>query len=163
MDTTPPYNPSFTQSSGQPDNVERRLTLRLLRYWERLRTGRPMPSENDINPDGELGDMWDDCFLIHVADLDKADYNFIFLGEHIRDAFNPKECQDMMQPNAILNSQTIVPKFNRVLETSAPVLDEGSIQTELGHTIKYRQCLLPLGEGDKILAIFGGMRCKLYS
>ena len=36
---------------------ERRIPLRLLAYWEKLRQGRPMPVERDVVPD-DIRDLW---------------------------------------------------------------------------------------------------------
>jgi hypothetical protein len=64
----------------------------------------------------------------------------------------------MVGPNAFRLSK----HFVRVLESRAPVLDEGEFDTVQGRRVLYRQVLLPLGDEDKpVEAIFGGMNYKI--
>lgn len=139
---------------------ERRLTLQLLAYWERLRGSRAMPRESDINPD-ELSELWDDCFLIHESNLKQDDYNFVYLGENIRLAIGGKD-HTSMEAAHNLNIKRLLPGISKVLNNVAPVIEEGELVNDLNQLIKYRQCMLPLGEDNVVMAVFGGMRCKVY-
>ena len=70
------------------------------------------------------------------------------------DAHNPF----MVGPNAFRLSQ----HFSQVLETKAPVMDEGAFETMKGRPVLFRQVLLPLGDAHAgIEAIFGGMSYKI--
>ena len=141
---------------------ERRLGLRLLRYWQEKRGLRVLPIENDIDPE-ELGKDWDFCFLLQSRDVANIeDYNFTYLGSKIMKAYFDKGIDEhnqfMVGPNAFRLSK----HFTQVLETNAPVLDEGEFETVQGRRVLYRQVLLPLGSMDKgIEAIFGGMNYKI--
>lgn len=143
-------------------SAERRLTLRLLAYWEKLRRGRPMPTEQDINPE-DIADLWDNCFLVHAADLSKPDYNYTYLGENISEAYkaglSEKDDENSMcSPNASKMAKGLA----KVTATGKPLLEEGEFPNLHNETVKYRQCLLPLGENGKVVAIFGGMRFKVF-
>lgn len=143
--------------------IERRITLRLLAYWEKLRGDRPMPREEDINPD-DIADLWDSCFLIHVKDLIQQDYNYTYLGQAIIDAYTSGFSAD--DPNEGLvspNAGKLAHSYARVIATMKPVLEEGEFKNAHNDTVKYRQCLLPLGDDGEIKAIFGGMRFKIFS
>mgnify|MGYP003387188149 FL=1 len=141
---------------------ERRLGLRLLRYWQEKRGLRVLPIENDIDPE-ELGRDWDYCFLLQSRDVANIeDYNFTYLGNKIMKAYFDKRIDEhnqfMVGPNAFRLSK----HFTQVLETKQPVLDEGEFETLQGRRVLYRQVLLPLGNLDKgIEAIFGGMNYKI--
>ena len=135
---------------------ERRLTMNLLGYWERVRGDRALPSEADINPD-DLAVLWDDCFLVHTMDLQKQDYNYIYLGPHIAAMYH----DGMKQELEHFNASKLSKGFQKVIDTKKPVLEEGGIVNALGRTVLYRQCLLPLGEGETVNAILGGIRYKL--
>lgn len=141
---------------------ERRLSLRLLRYWQEKRGLRVLPIENDIDPE-ELGQDWDYCFLLQSRDVANVeDYNFTYLGTKIMKAYFDKSIDEhnqfMVGPNAFRLSKY----FAQVLETKEPVLDEGEFETVHGRRVLYRQVLLPLGNLDKgIEAIFGGMNYKI--
>jgi hypothetical protein len=149
-------------TSNQYPYGERRLSLRLLRYWHEIREMRAMPIENDIDPE-VLGADWDYCFLLQSRDVANIqDYNFTYLGEKIMKAYFDKSLdahnQFMVGPNAYRLST----HFAKVLDSSSPVLDEGEFTTLHGRKVLYRQVLLPLGTPEKgIEAIFGGMNYKI--
>ena len=157
------YQPILQDHTTPSAAVERRLTLRLMAYWEKMRGERTMPTENDVNPDGDIIDMWDDCFLIHTADIDMQDYNFVYLGANIQMILTGGIGDDPSRAWKSLNVKRLAPAFQQVIDSKAPVIDEGETLNDANQLVKYRQCLLPLGEDDKVLAIFGGMRCKIYS
>ena len=141
--------------------LERRITLRLIAYWEKMRKGKAMPTEDDIDPD-YLKDLWDYCFLIHVKDLDKPDYNYTYLGDEIKKAYQGElsgsECGEVASPNA----KELAVSYEKVIKNCTPLLDEGEFVNMHNDVVKYRQCLLPLGENGKVDAIFGGMRFKIF-
>lgn len=144
-----------------PSGAERRITLRLLAYWEKLRGERDMPTEEDIDPD-DIQDLWDSCFLIHVKDLAKPDYNYTYLGQAIIDAYryglSDDEETGLISPNA----GKLANGYNQVVITAKPLLEEGEFRNLNNQIVKYRQCLLPLGEEQRVKAIFGGMRFKIF-
>lgn len=149
---------------------ERRLSLRLLRYWQEKRGTRALATENDIDPE-ELGGDWEYCFLLQARDIANVqDYNFTYLGERILKAYFDKAIDEhnqfMVGPNAFRLSG----HFARVIDTKAPVLDEGEFQTLHGRRVLYRQVLLPLGDSEpdadrdpdtEVAAIFGAMNYKI--
>lgn len=142
--------------------IERRITLRLLAYWEKLRGDRLMPTEENINPD-DIEDLWDSCMLIHVRDLDRKDYNFTYLGAAIIEAYRhglpPDDPDKLASPNA----GTLAHSYSKVIATMKPVLEEGEFRNPHNELIKYRQVLLPLGDENGVKAIFGGMRFKIFT
>jgi hypothetical protein len=141
---------------------ERRLSLRLLRYWHELRATRPMPEESDIDPE-MLGADWDFCFLLQARDVANiADYNFTYLGAKIMRAYFDRSIDEHNQFMVGPNAYRLSSHFSRVLETSAPVLDEGQFETLQGRIVLYRQVLLPIGRaGLGVESIFGGMNYKI--
>ena len=144
----------------EPSPLERRITLRLVAYWEKMRNGRPMPTENDINPE-DIEDLWDYCFLIHVADLDKPDYGYIYLGDAIISAYQEGLSAEDLGGIVSLHPSKLARSYHKVISSQRPVIEEGEFPNLAGNIVKYRQCLLPLGGNNKVDAIFGGMRYKV--
>lgn len=141
----------------------RRITLRLLSYWEKLRRGRQMPAESDLNPD-HIEDLWGHCFLIHTKELgDNVDYHYTHFGSEIKKAYqgdlSDTQVEDLISPNA----KHIIGCFQKIIATHKPLVDEGEFRNLKGDVVKYRQCMLPMGDGDQVHAIFGGMRYKIFS
>jgi hypothetical protein len=134
--------------------IERRITLRLLAYWEKLRGDRPMPSESDIRSEDIL-DLWDSCLLIPVKNLVRQDYTYTYMGPGIAEAFKLCLSGD--------NTHRLERGYARVIATMKPVLEEGEFKSGPGEVIKYRQCLLPVGDDGEVKAVFGGMRYKIFA
>src|SRR5437868_14345399 len=94
--------------------IERRLTLQLVAYWEKLRNSRPMPSENDINPE-ELGELWDYCFLVQVRDAARRDYHFSYLGGAIVEAYRGKLSEGDSGSLVTLHADKLSAGYGRVI------------------------------------------------
>ncbi len=141
---------------------ERRLTLRLLRYWQELRGIRNLPEEPEIDPDA-LGDDWGFCFLLQSRDVANIqDYNFTYLGENILGAYFDREIDEHNEFLVGPNAYRLGTHFSRVLETRAPVIDEGEFLTLHARRVLFRQVLLPLGTEEKgVESIFGAMNYKI--
>ena len=141
---------------------ERRLTVRLLRYWNELRGIRPMPHENDIDPD-ELGEDWDRCFLMQVRDIANVqDYNFTYLGKRILRAYRDGALDEYNSHLVGPNANCLSKHFLHVIDREAPVYDEGELHTLNGRRLLFRQLLLPLGDENKgVESIFGGVNYKI--
>lgn len=141
---------------------ERRLSLRLLRYWQEKKGLRTMPVENDIDPD-EIGADWEYCFLLQSRDVANIqDYNFTYLGPKIMSAYFDKSIDEHNQFMVGPNAYRLSTHFAQVITSQAPVLDEGEFMTIHGRKVLFRQVLLPLGTPDNdVEAIFGGMNYKV--
>ena len=141
---------------------ERRITVRLLSYWEKLRRGRAMPTEQDLDPD-HIEDLWDHCFLLHSKQLANPDYHYTYFGSEIKKAYqgdlSDVQMAGVLSPNAL----HITACFQKIIATHKPLVDEGEFRNLKGDVVKYRQCMLPMGDGDQVHAIFGGMRYKIFS
>lgn len=138
---------------------ERRITLRLLSYWEKLRRDREMPSEWELNPE-DIGDLWDNCFLVHTKDLHRPDYRFSYVGPAILRAFHGDSVMNRNDNHP--HSESLLEHYTRIMNTLKPVVEEGQFVNSQGQVVKYRQCLVPLGNNGKVEAIFGGMRYKIF-
>lgn len=141
--------------------VERRLTLQLVAYWEKLRGHHPMPSEDDIDPE-DLAELWDHCFLVQVKDTAGQDYHYSYLGAAIVEAYHGGLSESDSGGLVTLNAAKLTGSYSRVISTCLPVIEDGEFKNLKGDLVKYRQCMLPLGEGNKVDAIFGGMRFKVF-
>ncbi len=146
----------------------RRITDKLLSYWNTMKGNRHYPEESDINPD-DLGEVWDHCFVVQVEQNPEGEHSFSFshLGPAIRKAYETELNEDFTLIIASPYAERLRHKYEEVIRTLSPVLDEGRCMTRSDLTleyrlVKYRQCLLPLGSTDGTVdAILGGMRCKV--
>lgn len=135
---------------------ERRITLRLLSYWEKKRGGRKMCTEADIDP-ADIADLWEYCFLAQVKDLKKPGYNFTYLGRAIADMYS--DGLDEGEGDRPFPTMDVIAKGHEQVTTKGePLVWEGELTNPHGDSFKFRQVLLPLGEGASVKAVFGGMR-----
>lgn len=140
--------------------IERRITRRVLNYWESLCAGRAMPEEADIDPEC-LGEDWRHCFLLQTRDIEHIEqFNFTYLGEGILAAYQQAGIDVdnlfLIGPKAFY----LAPHFQHVITTRTPLVEDNHFYAEDTTQIFYRQCLLPIGKGKKVEAIFGAMLFK---
>ncbi|MDX2073528.1 MAG: PAS domain-containing protein [Alphaproteobacteria bacterium] len=134
---------------------ERRITLRLLSYWEKRRGTRGMPSEAEMSP-ADIADLWPYCFIAHVKDIGKEGYHFSYLGKAIEDVY--REGMEQMEDSLFPDMDSLANGYKQVISTRKPLVSEGEITNPHGDHFKFRQVLLPLGDGGAVQAVFGGMR-----
>lgn len=142
--------------------MEHRITLRLLAYWEKLRRGRDMPLEQDIVPD-DIKDLWGNCFIVRIKDSCPPNYQFAHMGDAVARVYRGALCEDNPESFICPDGVYLSGRYEDMLNTAKPIIDEGEFHNSHGELIKYRQCLLPLGENGRITAIFGGMRYKIFT
>ena len=146
-----------------PNELHHRSHEKLNGYWKAISNGRPFPPENEINPD-ELADIWDSCFLVAVDVVAKrSGYRYSFLGERLIEAYgddvrNPEVATQLI---STANPST-AKKIDEVIQSQKPVVDEAEFVNSKGISIRYRSCLLPLGQAGKVTHVIGCMRWKLY-
>lgn len=141
--------------------TERRITLRLLGYWERLRGVREMPEADEIVPE-DIDDLWDWCFVIKLIPVEAGKIcEYSYLGPAIVTAYHGGLSED--DPKALAGAlcERLSADFAQVADTHKPLLNEGEFTNAKGALVKYRQCLLPLGKDGVVDAIFGGMRYRV--
>lgn len=131
--------------------IERRVSIRLLAYWEKLRRSRNMPSKEDINAE-DLHDLWDSCFLVYINYPEPGDYHYAHLGKNVKHAYRSDSSQQHLNDSC-----------GQVVSARKPLIHDGEFKNALGELVRYRQCVLPLGTGNEVEAVFGAMRFKTYS
>lgn len=141
--------------------AERRITLRLMAYWEKKRGENAMPAPHDIDPE-DIGDLWDHCFMVEVAKKKKAGYRYTYLGAAIRRAWlgGAVEHDEEGLPRSF-DAATFGEHFESIIETGKPIVHEGHFSNLREEIVHYRQCILPLGENGQVAAIFGGIKFKI--
>ena len=134
-------------------------------YWQRLRKGRKFPSETDIDPDA-IGDIWGSCFLVQVSPqaVKEHKYRYAYLGISLIEAFGDDVMnQDVSARLIDPANASLIEHFEKVVKTEAPVEELAEFTNRRGMLIKYRTCLLPIGNaGSGIDYIIGGMKWKAF-
>ncbi len=144
--------------------IERRISTRLVAYWESIRKGRALPAEADFDPKA-LADIWDNCFYVQVLGEVMQEYKYRHLGPHLAEAYSSGLGEKAPGEKAALiafSGAKLAASYARVIASRKPVLEEDEFTNGRGEVVKYRQCLLPLGHGEIVTAILGGVRFKAF-
>ncbi len=144
---------------------DRRLVLRMLEYWSRVRAERDFPSVKDIDP-AEIADDWSNCLLVEVG-FDSDLPTFRYVGQ---DLSIPEWAEAAGHAIAECPVKTLLriatSYIPKVLERRAPESVDGQTVVRDG-MIMYRSILLPLStDGVRIDTILGAANClylKRYS
>jgi hypothetical protein len=143
-------------------NAERRITRRVIDYWQQIAAQQAMPEESLIDCD-MLGNDWRHCFLLQTRDMRKIEqFNFTYLGEGIPDAYKAAGVEEdnfcLIGPKAFY----LVSHFLYVADNAKPLIEENHFHAANGSKILYRQCMLPIGSKAKgVEGIFGAMLFKV--
>lgn len=136
----------------------------LMQYWRSKAAGRAFPSESEIDPD-EISDIWPSCFLISIDDVTRRiGYRYSYLGGSLIEAYG----DDANNPDVTLrlissSSVPMVKKFDEVVQQRKAVFDESDFTNLKGMHVKYRTCMLPLGNSEgEVTHILGCMRWRMY-
>ena len=102
------------------DSDERRIPVRLLRYWDSIRGSRLFPSENDIDQE-DISDVWDHCYLIQVNDLEnRMKVDFTYLGSEILESYHTHLSEDDTADIISPKSSRLAQNFRTVIATKMP-------------------------------------------
>lgn len=138
--------------------TERRISHQLVHYWQQIKGDRILPSETDIDAD-DLAEQWDACFHIYLHDAGgNPTFSYGYVGEHLLPIF----IEDASPHLLTLPPEKLLAAYNEMQLTKLPIIESVQEFPADGRYIRYRQCLLPLGEKGEIHSIFGGMRYKYF-
>ncbi|MFW0777015.1 MAG: PAS domain-containing protein [Rickettsiales bacterium] len=132
-------------------------------YWDKVRADKTMPAEGDIDPD-DIADIWSSCFLICIDEVtQRIGYRYSYMGDKLIEAYgddvsNPDVAERLISTGSL----PIIKKFDEAVSGQKPVTDESEFVNLKGLNIRYRTCILPLGQDGKITHLLGCMRWKLY-
>lgn len=127
---------------------EKRLTVRLMDYWNRLRKDAVVPDYTHFRS-GSIDDIWPNCMVL-VAEPTGSHQNqfrFTYVGAKLEDVcgkdLSGQVAHQRLQ--SIVAATKIVRKIDEVYDTKAPVHDEGQFVNKRSKIVKYRAILLPFG------------------
>lgn len=152
----------ISQEPLKTTGQERRITFRLLSYWNRIRTDREMPSLGDVNVE-EIMEIWHFSFVIDIKKgLDSA--RFHYFGPELVNIFETNHSdeplrQAMDQDTKLENTVGFFPK---VVERRAPVSESSEFFLE-NKEVRYRSLIVPFSsDGKEIDYLMGTTNYKIF-
>ncbi len=156
---SPAFQTVTTTSTGTTRNMEdeRRCTLQLINYWDKIRNDRSLPVENDIDPDhNALHNIWHQCFIVQVRDFENKEFNYTYLGPGIIDAYREELIEHPEAQIVSLSAAKLMDTYKHIMHERKPLIVNSEFTDRKSNNVKFRQCLLPFGH-DKVEVIFGHM------
>ncbi len=132
----------------RPKGMERRLTLRLLNYWQEIKGVRTFPSRLDVNAQA-IADIWPNCYLLKI-EKDGEEPIFDYLGQDLAKfsgVFVSGNTVSETHHNTLLDQA--IRYFSEALATRAPVIGDDEFVRFDGTRIIYRSIILPLSEDQE--------------
>jgi hypothetical protein len=128
------------------EEVEQRLTMRVLGIWRSLCRGSQPPRRSQIDPI-LFGADWPNCMLIDLdPTLDHSRLSYV--GNALRDpSWPPFDRQTISACEEGTLLRAIVAYAPRVLAMRSPI-STGGVVTYEEEPVLYRSIVLPLGEAD---------------
>ncbi|MCH2547008.1 MAG: PAS domain-containing protein [Alphaproteobacteria bacterium] len=145
---------------------EKRLTTRLISYWEQIKSEDSFPSFQQLNPSA-IDDIWHNCLALQAqpASGDKRPYTYIHCGETIAEAIGKDVTGQTMTTNMkFFPGAKIIKRLDEVVTQSAktPLMDDGQFVNEGGKVVKYRACLLAFGANDIVTHVVIGVSWRAF-
>lgn len=144
---------------------ERRLSSKLINYWQSLKQGEALPEEKDVLPDA-LPEIWDSCFLIQRGVPQNPEgFRYSYLGKALlQSCVDAKPATRRFLENVLRLHESSALVAEQALEDEGPVERFQEFHDEeTGVIFKYRQCFVPLRDGSgEPGAVLGGLRWKIY-
>lgn len=139
-------------------SIEKRLTERLIGYWEKLLSANPefnaMPEEGAVArlPDyehfnkGLIEDVWASCFVLRVQPGERKILNYVYeyMGRSLIDVYG-RDLTNMTLNSRMQNvpGAKMLKRIDEISQAKVPITDEGQFVNEKHNTVKYRACMLP--------------------
>ncbi len=142
---------------------EKRITLRLMGYWDSLHKDNLLPDIKKFNPHS-IEEIWPYCFRVSLQPGKAKAYKYDYMGPPLARLYG----QDMTNltvdtrmsnfPGSVLHG-----RLDEVTETKSPAKDENHMLTAEGKMVKYRACLIPFGNEKKgVTHIVAGLTCRFF-
>jgi hypothetical protein len=145
------------------DPAERRLSVRLLKYWNELRGDRTYPSP-DLIRFGAVPELQEFGFTMSVSEGDPnptIHYLGSELNKHIRKGLDDAASQAPDESPLSLSLNDAIRRYAEVMERQGPVAFESEPLDTPGCQFAYRAIMLPFsGDNRQIDFILGAIRYK---
>ncbi len=144
---------------------DKRLTHRLIQYWDSLRKDHPMPDIAWFNSSA-IEDVWSQCFKlkVEITGVNKALYYYDYVGSAIVEAYGKNLTGETVHAaSRHFPGARIISKVDNLLTNPTPIQEEGSFVNTQNKVVKFRSCILPFGKEDgRVTHIVGGVSSKTF-
>ena len=110
-----------------------------------------------------MEDLWPYCFRVSVEDAEEPNFTYEYMGDELKKLYG----SDMTGLTITHNMRGFIgavihKKIQEVTQSLAPAQDEGFFVNGKGQLIKYRSCVLPFGNQQKLTHIIVGLSYRQF-
>ena len=135
----------MTMHFDVPQGMERRMVVRLLRYWRELAgASRDYPARSELDPRA-IGDTWRSCFMLDLAE-DRDDPAIEYIGAALAALCGSPE--EGATASAIAAESLLARAASRsgvAVSVKVPIIFGGEFRNLEDESLLYRGILAPLG------------------
>jgi hypothetical protein len=153
----------MSPASDNPNPMERRLVLRLLKYWRDIGGAEKFPAVGDVDA-AAIPDMWPHCALLEVTGHER-DPLIRHIGEGLANG-----CDGSLQGRAlsVMPGGTLAAHamsyYAQVLVKHVPITYGGEFRDRDGGKVLYRSIILPLADdGATIDRLLCAANCRVVA
>lgn len=133
---------------------DRRLSTRLVHYWERLRTGQEIPLIQKLNISA-ISDLWISCLQLRLERSHNGfnSYIYEYIGKNITALYGEDltlRFAHSKMPG--LPGTELLKTVDHAVRDIAPALEEGQFRSTRGALVKYRACALPFSDAKRAVS-----------
>lgn len=145
---------------------EKRLTTRLIAYWEQIKGEQAFPAYQQLNP-AALDDIWDNCLALQAQPPagNTRPYVYVHCGQGVAQAIgHDLHGQTMTTNMKFFPGAKIIKRVDEVTSQSlpTPLLDDGQFVNDAGKVVKYRACLLAFGSNGVVSHVVIGVSWRAF-
>jgi hypothetical protein len=142
--------------------MERRMVVKLLRYWRELAgASRSYPSRSELDPRA-MGDTWPSCFVLDHSE-DRDDPAVEYVGEALGALCG---APDEGTPASAIAAQSLLAhaasRAGTAVSLKVPIVFGGEFRSHGGESLLYRGILAPLGvEPNGVTHLLGAASARV--
>jgi hypothetical protein len=145
-----------TTPDGDRTHVENRLVGKALKFWERSRDGKNLPTSSVLDLE-DCPFSRDETMIIEVG-VSELDDRVVAAGEHVRAALG-RDPTGLSVLDTLPSSTEMGLSFCRAsVDLKKPMADVGRFFNKKGQEVLYRSILLPLSDDgirvDRVVSAF---------
>jgi len=123
-------------------------------YWENQKGENQFPAPDDILPEN-IEQIWPSCF---IAEAGNGKFLYSHFGEQMLLAYaKDMHSENIVDDTLYPESPEFIHKLLEVMNTKEPLTYDGAFINFDNQDIKFRKILLPLGDGEIVTHVLGGM------
>lgn len=143
---------------------DKRITTRLVEYWERLKGENSLPEISRFNS-AQVDEHWPQCIRLRVEPGGREQRNYVYeyVGRKITEAYGRNltgTCAHAQLKD--IPGASVLKKMDDLVQTAIPQLDEGQFISPKNKIIKYRAVAIPFGRMTMVTHVIVGLSWREF-